>query len=235
MIKTKTFTESLVLILGALFIMIFSTVLSAASQGETIYIRDTLYVPLRAGQSTEHRILHQGLKSGTTLTLLESNEESGYSRVETKGGMVGWIPSQYLASEPSASERLLELKIELGKLRDEKQYMNNQLATQSNEHLVAKDTISNMTQTAIQLQEELDSIKNLAASTISIDQLNTELALEQNSLNDQIKILMKSNEELRDLSAQAWLLRGAGIAFLALVLGFFVSRRIYSRAASGWN
>ena len=217
------------------FTLVFSTVSVAANQDETIYIRDTLYVPLRGGQSTEHRILHQGLKSGTPLTLLESNKESGYSKVETEGGLVGWILSQYLVSVPSASERLAETKIQLEKMQEEKQYIDNQLTAQSNEHLAAKDTISNMTQTTIQLQEELDSIRNLAASTISVDQRNTELALEQDILHDQIRILMENNKELRDLSAQAWLLRGAGIVFLALIFGFLISRRIYGRASSGWN
>lgn len=243
MIQTKTFIKSLALMPGRTFTMVFtmvftlvfSTVSVAANQDETIYIRDTLYVPLRGGQSTEHRILHQGLKSGTPLTLLESNKESGYSKVETEGGLVGWILSQYLVSVPSASERLAETKIQLEKMQEEKQYIDNQLTAQSNEHLAAKDTISNMTQTTIQLQEELDSIRNLAASTISVDQRNTELALEQDILHDQIRILMENNKELRDLSAQAWLLRGAGIVFLALIFGFLISRRIYGRASSGWN
>jgi len=231
MMNIKTFIRCF----GLISALCFTAISNAASQSDTVYIRDTLYVPLRGGQSTEHRILHQGLKSGTELILLETNEESGYSRVETENGLVGWIPSQYLASEPSASEQLAELKIKVEKLEEEKIYMSNQLATQSNEHLAAKDTIAKLTTTTTQLQAELEAIQNLAASTISIDQRNKELALEQDGLNDQIKVLIESNNELRDLSAQAWLLRGAGIVFFGLFLGFLISRKIYSRTSSGWN
>jgi SH3 domain protein len=223
--------------LGVIALLSFAAVSYAANQhqNDTIYIRDTLYVPLRDGQSTEHRILQQALKSGTELTLLESNEETGYSRVETKDGRVGWIPSQYLDSEPSASQRLAELQIKLEKLETEKQYMSGQLTTQSNAHLAAKDSVSKMTRTIAQLQEELASIQNLAASTISIDQRNKALLAEQDSLNDQIKMLIESNDELRDLSAQAWFLRGAAIVFLALFIGFLVARKIYSLSSGGWR
>ncbi|MEX1236901.1 MAG: hypothetical protein WD994_01390, partial [Pseudomonadales bacterium] len=47
----------------------------ALSAAATVYIRDTLYVPLRGGQSSEYRILHRGVKSGTPLELIEENAD----------------------------------------------------------------------------------------------------------------------------------------------------------------
>ena len=58
---------------------------------ETVYIKDTLYVPLRGGQSQGHRILHRGLKSGLKLERLETNDETGYSKVRTEAGLEGWL------------------------------------------------------------------------------------------------------------------------------------------------
>ena len=63
---------------------------------EVVYVRDVIYVPLREGQSSEDRVLHNGLRSGTRLERLTKNTETGNSLVRTKNGMEGWIPNQYL-------------------------------------------------------------------------------------------------------------------------------------------
>ena len=56
--------------------LLMASVGAQLSFAETVYIRDTLYVPLRGGQSSEHRILHKGIPSGTELELLEVNAVS---------------------------------------------------------------------------------------------------------------------------------------------------------------
>ena len=63
---------------------------------DQVYVRDTLYVQLRGGQSSEHRILHQGIRSGTVLERLEVNEDTGFSRVRTAGGLEGWFKANIL-------------------------------------------------------------------------------------------------------------------------------------------
>ncbi|MBT8149487.1 MAG: hypothetical protein KJO24_06115, partial [Gammaproteobacteria bacterium] len=55
----------------------------AQSQG---YVADVFYVPLHSGKSTKHRIVHRGLKTGTPLTILEADDEAGFTRVRTNGG-----------------------------------------------------------------------------------------------------------------------------------------------------
>ena len=77
-------------------------VLSQCVAADTVYVRDEIYVPLRGGQSTEHRILHKGIRSGTSLNRMEINEDSGYTHVKLENGLEGWIQSQYLSEEPIA-------------------------------------------------------------------------------------------------------------------------------------
>ena len=95
--------------------------LAQSLAADTVYVRDTIYVPLRGGQSTEHRILHRGLRSGTALERLQTNDESGYTLVKSEGGVEGWIQSQYLVEVPIArdllkktEDRLLELDSSIG-------------------------------------------------------------------------------------------------------------------------
>lgn len=80
--------------------------LSFTSLAETQYIDDTLFAPLRSGKSNEYRIIHRGLKSGTAVEVLETDDESGYTLVRTPGGMEGWLLTQYLSKEPVAKVKL---------------------------------------------------------------------------------------------------------------------------------
>ena len=69
-----------------------------------------IYVPLRGGQSSEDRVLHNGLRSGTRLELLTKNTETGNSLVRMENGKEGWIPNQYLIRQPIAADLLKEAK-----------------------------------------------------------------------------------------------------------------------------
>jgi len=63
-----------------------------SAQAQTVYISDEYRVPLRKSPCPRCSILHRGIKSGSALTLVETNDE-GWSHVKTKGGMDGWMPS----------------------------------------------------------------------------------------------------------------------------------------------
>ena len=96
--------------------MLVATALLTISQfsfADEVYIRDTLYVHLRGGESIEHRIIHHGIKSGTPLDRLETNENTGYTRVRTEEGLEGWLLTQYLVEEPIARTQLDGVNSEL--------------------------------------------------------------------------------------------------------------------------
>lgn len=202
---------------------------AAASVAETVYIRDTLYVPLRGGQSTEYRILHAGLRSGTPLELLETNEETGYSRVRMEDGKEGWLQTQYLVDEPiasdilqSAQDQLLALEAEHQKALLRVQELQNSRAElmTENEQLRAEFD---------RLSTELAEITALSESTLDIQAQNESLLEERDALDQQIDALLIANDELQNDSSQEWFLRGGAVVIIALVLGFWFARRIYQR------
>ena len=77
---------------------------------ETKYVTDQFEIMLRTGQSVQHEILRQ-LKSGTQVTVLESNYE--YSRVRTASGKEGWVLTRYLIDQPAGRERAVKLQADL--------------------------------------------------------------------------------------------------------------------------
>lgn len=202
---------------------------------DTVYVRDTIYVPLRGGQSTEYRILHRGVRSGTVLDRLETNEDSGYSLVRMENGLQGWIQSQYLVQEPIAKDLLQQAVERLYDLEtDHQKTLLRFQETKSNQiDLVASNDDLHDRNDA--LVTELNDLTQLAVSVISIDDENKELRDEHDSLLHQIDALSVANQELQDASDQQWFLTGAGTLLLGMLLGFWISRRIYhNRASSGW-
>ncbi len=209
--------------------------LSQAAVAETVYVRDTIYVPLRGGQSTGHRILHRGIRSGTKLEKLETNEETGYTRVRMENGLEGWIQSQYLVEEPIARDLLADYRTKLDEV--ETAYQKTLLRIQELEQqLSGLDTDNdNLREKNRQLQAELDRITALAADVINIDEENRSLKSEHESLLTEIDELSVANQRLQDTSNQQWFLRGAGVVVIGLLLGFWFARRIYHRRNnSGW-
>lgn len=208
----------------------------AQVRAETVYIRDTLYVPLRGGQSIEHRILHRGLQSGTELERLEVNDETGYSRVRTQGGLEGWLQTQYLVEEPIASTQLEGVETKLEQLEAEHQQTLLRLreANETTETVSGNQALLNDENST--LREELEALTALSSNVVAIDEENKRLAVDRQDLLGEIEALNRQNQSLSDDRAQEWFLRGAGTVLIGLLFGFWVGRRIYSRrTASGWT
>jgi len=220
-----------ILILG----LLAGSLWSQLSLAETVYIRDTLYVPLRAGQSSEHRILHKGIPSGTKLELLEVNEETGFSQVRTSTGMQGWIQNQYLIKTPIAKVRLAVAEEELASLNQQHKQTLATVETLENEAAITTSDTTNLTAENSQLKTELAEIKAIAADEIFIHTSNAELISEQDTLNLQINQIAEELDNLKNSSAQDWFLRGAGTIIVGLLFGLLISRRIYVNKASNWS
>ncbi|MFT5014983.1 MAG: SH3 domain protein [Planctomycetaceae bacterium] len=219
-------------------VLLLSTTLFAASikaATETVYIRDEIYVPLRAGQSNEYRILHQGIRSGTVLERTEVNEETGFSRVKTPNGLEGWIQNQYLITEPIARDRLRALQGQFVALQADYDTTQKNLAGEIQTATIATASILQLEQERVDLSTELNRITELAANVIQIDQQHESLQTEISALNQQIEDLEVVNANLLDTTNQTWYMIGAGTIFLGLILGLWLGRQMYTRRDPGWS
>jgi|TARA_Y100000310_G_scaffold245066_1_gene249981 SH3 domain protein len=196
---------------------------------ETVYVKDVLFVPLRGGQSTEHKILHRGVRSGTALELLEKNDTTGYSLVRMQSGLEGWVKSQYVSGELIASDRLVAVTEQMSDMRQE--VARNQ---QNVIHLEAEISLLNeaseeMRTSNIELTSELNRITALAADVIKVDQNNLELNEKNKSLSDELDSMILTNKGLEDESEHLWFLEGAGTVLFGLLIGIWVGRRTQSK------
>lgn len=218
-----------------ILLVVLGLAVTLNSVAETVYIRDAIYVPLRGGQSNQHRILHQGIRSGTILDRVEKNDETGFSRVITPAGLDGWIQNQYLVTEPIARDRLQALKIRFGTLQADYEVLLENMDTKTNAASTAAQALDKLDVERQELAAELDRITTLAADVIQINQLNESLQIEVDELNQQIDDLAVMNAGLQDTANQSWYMIGAGTILFGILLGFWVSRQLYTRRDTGWS
>ena len=215
------------------FILLLTTAEHATA--ETVYIRDIIYVPLRGGQSQEHRILHRGLRSGLKLERLETNNVTGYSKVKTETGLEGWLENQYLVTEPIAVERLDSITLELEKLETmhQKTLLELREVSGANKNLSAE--LAKLTESEQKLAREIEEITSLAANTINIDKKNSILNNKHQELKKRVDELSMTNQTLLEKDAQKWFIGGSASVLLGLLFGLWVGRMIYQKNnRGGW-
>ena len=206
---------------------------TALAQNEERYITDRLYVPLRSGKSASHRILHKGLPSGTLVTVLETDEESGYSLIRTRRGLEGWILSRYLDRDPVAEIKLAETTARLNALEEENNKLKRAFSNAAGASKEAQSTASELETENARLSEELEEIKRISANAIKMEREYQALSETHQMLKDKVDVLETENTRLRENHENEAFLNGA----FAVILGVLVAivlPRLRPRKRSEW-
>ncbi|MBM0103701.1 TIGR04211 family SH3 domain-containing protein [Steroidobacter sp. S1-65] len=191
----------------------------------TMYISDELTVPLRRGPSGGHRIINAALPSGLALEVLGEDKAAGFTQVRTPNGTEGWVPTQYLTSQPVAKDRLAAatkrveaLEAQLKSIRENYQDVRgarSEIEGRANE--LAKENQK--------LQNELAEIRRVSATAITQYEENKQLKAENASLQTQVTQLSDEVQDLKRNVMLRWLLSGGGLVVLGLVLGAWIKSR----------
>ncbi len=212
--------------------LIFIAMVGVAA-AETRYVSDELGITLRTGQSTQHQILRM-VTSGTPLEVLETNEESGYTRVRTPQDVEGWVLTRYLMDHPSAQDQLADAKKKLARLEDENKNLKERLNAVSGDKTSLDKEKRGLLAENNKLQTDLDHIRKTAASALAIESEKNRLANETNKLETELQAVQLENQSLKDRSNREWFVRGAGVVIAGILLGLILPK-IRFRRRSSWN
>jgi SH3 domain protein len=207
------------------FSLLALTTQPSAAVGDLNYISDVVNVPLRSGPSIAHRIVHRGLPSGTQLTVLAIDDEAGFTKVRTDGGLEGWVTSQYLIGEPiarvklaAAEKRLQGLKAEIDKEREARASIQSEYKeTEANNR-----TLNSQVQA---LTKELEELKRISADPVNEHARNVELTQQNQRLASQVDELSSMTRQLKDNVQREWLLYGGALVLIGLLLGVIIKAR----------
>jgi SH3 domain protein len=176
-------------------------------------------VTLRRGQGTNYGIVRM-IRSGTPVDVLESDADSGYTRVRMPGGTEGWILTRYLMAEPATREELVASQQRVDRLTRE----NRELTGERNR----------LSSEADALAEELARLKNLSTNALALEEANKRF--EANAARDRktVQNLKIENDRLSGTSTREWFLAGGGVLFFGLLLGLILPRIRWRRKRS-WS
>lgn len=218
---------------AVLLLLLMSFLMSAAVSAQTTrYVSDELEIALRTGMGLEYRI-REMITSGTRLQVLE-NDDSGYSKVITEGGLEGYVLTRYLSNSPSASERLaaaeqqvVTLELELAAHKDEIEQLNLQYTDSDGQNASLKET-------AQRLSKELDDLRRTASSAMALENENRQLKEKLQQIDHEIQALSIENNTLKDKSAKNWFLVGAAVLFGGILLGLIMPS-LRTRKKNSWS
>ena len=103
------------------------------AEGAIRFVSDEFYVPLRRTPCPDCTIVHRGLKSGTEIKLLITENDWGF--VKIANGQVGWMEKQFIVESPS-SKNQLEVSLEALKESDDRVRVLTEKTSELEENII---------------------------------------------------------------------------------------------------
>jgi SH3 domain protein len=208
---------------------------SSAAIAETGYITDILKITLRSGESTTHKVIRM-LPSGTRVTVLERNADTGYARIRLADGTTGYVLNRMILAERPARERLTEAEKQLDILRQEPGKLSSQLAKLQEEHSALQQDHAAMKSENRTLTEELQRLQKVAADPVRIAEERDDAVKRSQALSDELDITKLSNQRLTDKVEENTFLYGAGAVIAGIIIGLVLPLlRVRKSRSSEWG
>jgi SH3 domain protein len=214
-------------------ILLILLVFAPAAFAEPAWVSDEFEITLRSGPSTSNAIQLM-VSSGTQLEVLESDAESGYSKVRSSGGTEGWVLTRYLMNEPSAREQLETLTSNLTNANSRGTSLGSQLTAIKGEYDAANRRIDALEREKAAAEKELAEIRRTAANVLAINSQNKSLMDELAAAQIRADTLEQENRQVSSQTTRYWFLSGALVLLVGIILGIWLPR-IRTQRRSGYD
>lgn len=195
---------------------------------DTRYVTDSVSFSLREAPNKGAKFL-AGVDSSTQVEVLDTQSETGYSKVRTPEGQVGYIETRRLQKQPTAKLLLEDANRKLAEYQSGKTPAGGAV---SDDYEVLRYEYIRLESERNRLQKELDAIQRTSANAMQI-------AMERNDLRKEVADLSRENAQLEQQyretsngSEQRWFIIGAGVLFAGTLLGFLLPYVRISRQKS---
>ena len=191
----------------------------------TLYISDQLTVPLRRGPSNNHKIINAALPSGLALVVLGEDTAAGFTQVRTPNGTEGWVPTQYLVSQPVAKDRLAAANKRIEALEAQLKSIRENYQDVRGARSEIEGRASELSKENQRLQTELAEIRRVSATAIAQYEENKQLKSDNTSLQTQVAQLTQRVTSLERNIMLRWMLAGGGLVLAGFILGAWIKSR----------
>jgi len=205
----------------------------AETIGETRYVTDQMWLQLRSGPSSGHRIIRT-LKTGTPLTVLAVEQEKGYTQVKNGRGQEGWVLTRYLVRTPVARVRLAKTEEKLVKLSAELEQAQGLLNETQSKLDILRTEKTSLEKAHSTTSKEFAQLKNLSASAVELDAKSKKLTLRNQELEIQLEALTAENAELASDRDRTYLLYGGGLVIIGILAGLILPSLRTRKGTGDW-
>ena len=196
---------------------------AATAVGQTFYVSDQLVITVRTGPSTDNSIIGN-LVSGDPVEMLETDSESGYSRVRTENDTEGWVLSRYLAERPIAQDRLVIADRDLAEAEIAIAALEASVTELTGDLAVATRRLGEAETAASSLSVDLAEIREASENVLSIRDQNESLRRRLNERDEEAELLAIENGQLLSRSTRDWFVAGAGVLLAGILFGLIIPR-----------
>jgi SH3 domain protein len=206
---------------------------SATAKNLKAYITDEFYVPVRSLPDTNGRVIHKGLKSGTSLQLIEASD--GWSRIKTEFDLEGWIQTRYVKTDPIAKVLLTLADQKNKQLESLNKELEKAIKVEQPTKELARQKIAALSIENERLTNELGDFSSKTARAMATQDQIQSLVSHNNLLTQQNDVLKArlSNFEKDDLYRS--FLYGGLAVFLGAILSALVPRLRGRRRFQEWG
>jgi len=196
---------------------------AATAVGQTFYVSDQLVITVRTGPSTDNTIIGN-LVSGDPVEMLETDSDSGYSRVRTENDTEGWVLRRYLAERPIALDRLVIADRDLAEAEITIAVLEASVETLSGDLAVATRRLDEAEAATSSLTVDLADIREASENVLSVRDQNESLRRRLNERDEEAELLAIENGQLQSRSTRDWFVAGAGVLLAGILFGLIVPR-----------
>ncbi len=209
------------------------TLIPSVVLAENAYVTDEFEVTMRSGPSTQNAILRM-LPSGTTVEVVDADEETGYTTIKTASGIEGFVLSRFLMNQPAARDQLAGMRQQVSNLRQR----NQELAAREKKATASRDELRQERDSLLKGNEnkdtELANIRRVSANAIDINSQNQELQTKLQTMNHRLQAQTSEIQELKDKSNRDWFMAGAAVLIGGILLGLILPK-LRMRRRSSWS
>lgn len=215
-------------------VLLLVMTLPALAQETERFVSDEVFIVLHAGPGSNYRWLGK-LIPGTRLVEKRRSTDGNWAEVETSRGTVGWVQSEYLASEAPAQVRLPAVARQLDDAEDEAASLRAALNTAQGERDALAEELRSSNASLQEVTEELARLRQVSGSAIETAENNRRLVEEVAGMRTELDTLEADNLRLQERVQSGAFLDGALAVILGVIITLVVPRLWPKRrSSSSW-
>ena len=188
-------------------VILWGTVFSPAVSAQYIYVSGIKTITVRTGTSVTHKIVAM-VKSGTRLEVIK--HEPDWTFIKTPAGKEGWILTRFV------TDRIPEILLVNELKKSNKELISNLvLLEEKNKELTVKNTFLE------NIEEKYNQLKKEAADYLRLKVKYKEITKRFQEQASQMEDLKGSLDNEKKL----WVLCGAGVFIVGLILGLSTRKK----------